>query len=102
MAVRQIARYQVKPAAVETVKAAIQEFVRYVQAHESGTHLYMAWQERDDPTRFAHLFIFEDEAAHAAHGRSEAVRRFQSVYKPELVGGAVAFTDYQPVAEKND
>ncbi|HXY41287.1 MAG TPA: antibiotic biosynthesis monooxygenase family protein [Vicinamibacteria bacterium] len=103
MAVRQIATYQVKAAAVERVKAAIAEFVDYVEAHEPGTRLYMAWQERDDPTRFAHLFLFQDEAAHAAHGRSDAVKRFQAVYKPELVGaGRVVFTDYEAIAEKND
>ena len=100
MPVRQIARYQVKAAAVDKVKAAIDAFVRYVQANEPGTRLYMAWQQRDDPTRFTHFFIFADEAAQAAHGRSDAVKQFQAVYKPELVGGPVVFTDYEVVAEK--
>jgi hypothetical protein len=39
-----------------------------------------------------------DDAAHEAHGRSDAVRRFESVYQPELVGGPVVFTDYRLVA----
>lgn len=59
---------------------------------------YAAWQQKDDPTRFVHFFIFADEAAHAIHGRSEAVKRFESVYAPELVGGPVVFTDYDLVA----
>ena len=58
----------------------------------------MAWQQKEDPTRFVHFFIFEDEAAHAAHGESAAVKRFESVYSPELVGGDVVFTDYNLVA----
>jgi len=62
MPIRQIAHYQVKPAAVGAVKAAVAEFVEHVKANEPGTRLYMAWQQADDPTRFAHFFIFEDEA----------------------------------------
>ncbi len=100
MAIRQIAHYQVKPAAVEKVKAAIAEFVAYVEANEPGTRVYTAWQERDEPTRFAHSFIFEDEAAQAAHSRSAAVKRFQAVYKPELVSDGVTFVNYVVVAEK--
>jgi quinol monooxygenase YgiN len=81
-----IAHYQVKPQAVDKVKRAIEEFVRYVKANEPRTKMYTAWQQKDDPTRFVHFFIFADEAAHAAHGGSEAVKRFEAVYSPELVG----------------
>ena len=98
MTIYQIAHYQVKPAAVEKVKAAIVEFVDYVARNEPGSRVYTAWQQQDDPTRFVHLFEFADEAAHAAHGTSEAVRTFESVYQPELVGGPVRFTDYVMVA----
>jgi quinol monooxygenase YgiN len=94
----QTAHYQVKPEAVDDVKAAIAEFVGYVAASEPGTKIYTAWQQESDPTRFVHLFEFADEAAHEAHGRSEAVRRFESVYQPQLVGGPVVFTDYVQIA----
>jgi quinol monooxygenase YgiN len=94
----QTAHYQVKPDAVDKVKAAIEEFVRYVQQNEPGTKLYASWQREDDPSRFVHLFIFEDDAAHAAHGESSAVRQFEAVYTPELVGGPVIFTDYLQIA----
>jgi hypothetical protein len=47
-----------------------------------------------------HFFIFEDAAAQTLHGQSEAVRRFESIYSPELVGGAVVFTDYELVSGK--
>jgi quinol monooxygenase YgiN len=98
MPIYQTAHYQVTPAAVDAVKAAIEEFVRYVKDNEPGTKLYASWQQEDDPTRFVHLFIFQDEAAHVTHGESDAVRAFEAVYRPELVGGPVVFTDYLQIA----
>jgi quinol monooxygenase YgiN len=98
MPIYQTAHYQVTAASVDKVRAAIEEFVAYVTGNEPGTRLYSAWQERDDLTRFVHLFIFADQAAQDAHSRSDAVRRFESVYGPELVGGPVVFTDYTLVA----
>lgn len=100
MAVYQTGAYQVKPSAVNKVEQAIQDFVAYVKANEPGTHMYLAWQQKDDPTRFLHIFIFEDAAAQTRHGQSEAVKRFEAVYSPELVGGEVVFTDYEMVAGK--
>jgi quinol monooxygenase YgiN len=98
MAIYQIAQYQVNSQAVDKVKRAIEEFVSYVKANEPGTRLYVAWQQKDDPTRFVHFFIFADEAAHTKHGQSDAVKRFKSIYSPELVSGGVVFTDYELVA----
>ena len=100
MPIYQTGGYQVKPSAVNKVKQAIREFVAYVQANEPGTQMYLAWQEKNDPTRFLHLFIFADEAAQARHGQSEAVKRFESVYSPELVGREVVFTDYELISGK--
>ena len=60
MPLYQTGGYQVKPSGVNKVKQAIKEFVAYVQANEPGTHMYLAWQQRDDPARFLHLFIFKD------------------------------------------
>jgi len=94
----QTAQYQVKASAVDKVKAAIEEFVAYVAANEPGSRMYTAWQQADDPTRFVHLFEFADEAAHQAHGSSDAVRRFEAIYGPELVAGPVVFTDYHQIA----
>jgi hypothetical protein len=54
--------------------------------------------DRHQPTRFVHLFEFADEAAHQAHGSSDAVRRFQAGHGPELVDGPVVFTDYLLIA----
>jgi quinol monooxygenase YgiN len=94
----QTAHYQVNPDAVDKVKAAITEFVDYVARSEPGTHVYTAWQQEDDPTKFVHLFEFADESAHQAHGNSAAVRAFEQVYQPELAAGPVVFTDYRLIA----
>ena len=98
MPIYQTAHYQVKPEAVDKVKAAIVEFIDYVGRNEPGSQMYAAWQRKDDPTRFVHLFKFADPAAHEAHGSSDAVRKFEAVYRPELVAGPVVFTDYLLVA----
>ena len=98
MPIYQTAHYQVNASAVDKVKAAIAEFVKYVAANEPGSLMYTAWQQGDDPTKFVHLFEFADEAAHQAHGSSAAVRQFEAVYGPELVGGPVVFTDYVLIA----
>ncbi|MGA2037264.1 MAG: hypothetical protein ABSH04_06745 [Acidimicrobiales bacterium] len=69
-----------------------------VPKSEPGSVFYTAWQQKDDPTKFVHLFEFADEGAHRIHGVSDAVRRFESVYQPELAAGPVVFTDYVQVA----
>jgi quinol monooxygenase YgiN len=100
MAIYQTGGYKVKPSAVDKVKQAIKDFVRYVQENDPGTKMYLACQQKSDPTRFLHFFIFEDAAAETRHGQSEAVKRFESVYGPELVDGDVVFTDYDSVSGK--
>lgn len=100
MPIYQTGEYRVKPSGVDKVKRAIKDFVAYVQANEPGTHMYLAWQQKDDPTHFLHLFIFENAAAQARHGQSEAVRKFETVYSPELAGVGVIFTDYEMIAGK--
>jgi quinol monooxygenase YgiN len=86
-----IAQYQVRPSGVDKVKRAIEDFVQHVRANEPDTRMYWAWQQDDDPTRFVHFFIFENEAAHQAHSQSAAVKRFEAAYRPELDGGDVVF-----------
>ncbi len=98
MPIYQTAQYQVSPQGVDKVKQAIEEFVQYVRANEPRIQMYSAWQQQDNPTRFIHLFIFRDAAAQTIHSESEAVRRFESIYTPFLVGGPVVFTDFDQVA----
>ena len=100
MSIYTIAQYRIRKSGIEKVKRAIEEFVPYVQEHEPGTRMYLAWQETEDPTRFVHFFIFENEAAHQEHSRSHAVKRFEAAYRPELEGGEVVFADYELVAAK--
>jgi len=95
--IRQIARYQVRPEALERVLAAIQEFVAYVRANEPGTLRYEVWQERDDPTRFAHIFVFRDAEADRIHSESADVKKFAAVLYPECLA-PVEFVDYHQVA----
>lgn len=98
MPIYTIAQYRIRPAGVDKVKRAIEEFVQYVGANEPDTRMYFAWHQEDDPTRFVHFFIFENEAAREVHSRSAAVKRFEAAYRPELEGGDVVFTDYRMVA----
>jgi quinol monooxygenase YgiN len=102
VAIYTIAQYQVRRDGVEKAKRAIEEFVPYVKANEPGTRMYLAWQQQDDPTRFVHFFIFENAAAHEVHSQSDAVKRFEAAYRPELVGGDVVFTDYNLIATNQE
>jgi quinol monooxygenase YgiN len=49
MAIYQTGGYQVKTSAVEKIRKAIKDFVPHVQENEPGTHMYLAWQQKDDP-----------------------------------------------------
>ena len=100
MAIYESGAYRVKASGVEKVKKAIKEFVGYVQANEPGTEMYLAWQHKDDPTLFIHLFRFKDAESQARHGKSDAVKTFEAAYTPELMGGGVVFTDYEMIAGK--
>jgi len=97
--IRQLARYQVHPEALERCLAAIREFVSYVRAREPGTLRYEVWQEAGDPTRFVHIFVFRDAEAHRIHGASPEVKKFAGVLYPECLS-PVEFTDYKPVVSK--
>lgn len=89
-----------KPTGIERTKQAIGEFLPHIRANEPGTQVYAAWQDQSDLSRFVHIFIFENEAAHRAHASSEAVKRFEAAYGPELDGVPVKFTDFNNIASK--
>lgn len=97
MPVHNTARYRVRDDAVEATLEAIRTFVAAVKDREPGTRMYVAWQERDDPTAFVHTMTFDDEAAEEVHSSSEWVRAFTDAVYPLTVDG-VSFTGYVEVA----
>jgi len=99
MPIHQLARFQVREGSVDKCVAAIKELIAYLQENEPTTLEYVSFQQPDDPTRFVHYFIFQDEAAEELHSKSAAVKRFSDTLYPELVA-SVEFTYYRVVAEK--
>ena len=97
----QLARYQVRPEALDRCLTAIREFVAYVRANEPGTLRYEVWQEPNDPTRFVHIFIFRDAEADRIHSESPQVKKFSSVLYPECLA-PVEFTDYGLVVSNTE
>ncbi len=95
--IRQLARYQIRPEALDRVLAAIREFVAYVRKNEKGTLRYEVWQEQNDPTRFVHIFLFRDAEADRIHSESAEVKKFASILYPECLA-PVEFIDYQQIA----
>jgi quinol monooxygenase YgiN len=91
------ARFEVQNNALEVCRQTVQEFVDYVRANEPDTILYTSLQEKENPARFLHYFIFRDEHAREIYSRSDAVNRFTSVLYPNLVA-AVEFTEYSNFA----
>lgn len=94
--IRQLARYEVRPEALDRCLAAIHDFVAYVRTREPGTLRYEVWQQPDHPTRFVHIFVFQDAAADQAHSQSAEVKRFASILYPECLA-PVEFIDYVQV-----
>ncbi len=99
--IRQLAHYEIRPAALQKVLAAIQEFVAYVRANEPGTLRYEVWQEPGNPTRFVHIFVFRDAEADRLHSESAAVKKFAGILYPECLA-PVEFIDYQQVASNRE
>jgi quinol monooxygenase YgiN len=100
MRICQTGAYQVKADSVDKVRQGVTELTDYVKESEPGTVLYFAWQERDEPTRFMHLAVFDDETALEIHHASKALRRFEKLRDPHIVGGPAFFTEYDEVAGK--
>lgn len=91
--IRQLARYEVRPEALERCIAAIREFVAYVRQNEPGTLRYEVLQDHEQPTRFVHSFVFRDAEADRIHAESAAVKNFSSILYPECLA-PVEFIDY--------
>jgi quinol monooxygenase YgiN len=94
--IRELARYEVRPGALEQCLAAIQEFVAYVRSSEAGALRYEVWQEAEHPTRFVHIFIWRDEEANRIHGQSPAVKKFAGILYPNCLA-PVEFVEYKQI-----
>lgn len=94
--IHELARYEVKPEALDTCIAAIHEFVAYVRDHEAGALRYEVWQDKARPTRFVHLFVWRDEEANRIHGESAAVKKFAGTLYPNCLA-PVEFVEYRQV-----
>ena len=95
--IQKTARFQVRREGLQPALAAIREFVAYVATHEPGTFRYEAFQEKDDRTRFLHVFVFRDVEAERIHSSSDAVERFTKVLYPLCVE-PVTFIEFSTVA----
>ena len=94
--IRELARYEVRPEALDICLAAIHEFVAYVRAQEPGALRYEVWQESERPTRFVHIFVWRDAAANRIHGESAAVKKFAGILYPHCLA-PVEFIEYKQV-----
>ena len=94
--IRELARYEIRPEALEECLSAIHEFVAYVRSNEAGSLRYEVWQESEHPTRFVHLFIWRDAEANRIHGESAAVKKFAGILYPNCLA-PVQFIEYKQV-----
>ena len=94
--IHELARYEVRPEALQECLAAIHEFVGYVRDNESGAMRYEVWQEAGRPTRFVHIFVWKDAEANRIHGESDAVKKFAATLYPNCLA-PVEFVEYRQV-----
>ena len=94
--IHELARYEVRPEALDVCLAAIHEFVAWVRDNEPGALRYEVWQETGHPTRFVHIFVWRDEKANEVHGQSAAVKKFSGILYPNCLA-PVEFIEYKQV-----
>jgi quinol monooxygenase YgiN len=94
--IHEIARYEVRPEALDQCLAAIHEFVAYIRENEPGALRYEVWQDAERPTRFVHLFVWKDAEANRIHGESAAVKKFAGILYPNCLA-TVEFIEYKQV-----
>lgn len=94
--IHELARYEVRPEALDQCLAAIHEFVAYVREHEPGALRYEVWQDAERPTRFVHIFVWRDAEANRIHGESAAVKKFAGILYPNCLA-PVEFIPYRQI-----
>src|SRR5512140_3761152 len=83
--IHELARYEVRPEALDKCLAAIHEFVAYARENEPGALRYEVWQETAHPTRFGHSGVWRDAEANRIHGESDAVKKFAGILYPNCL-----------------
>ena len=94
--IHELARYEVRPEALDEVLEAIHEFVAYIRANEPGSLRYEVWQESEHPTRFVHLFVWKNQEANRIHGESAAVKKFAGILYPKCLS-PVEFVEFTQI-----
>jgi quinol monooxygenase YgiN len=94
--IHELARYEVRPEALDEVLEAMHEFVAHVRANEPGSLRYEVWQESEHPTRFVHLFVWKNQEANRIHGDSAAVKKFAGILYPKCLA-PVEFVEYKQI-----
>ena len=80
-----IAHYRTRPDAADEVRALLARHAR-ASAAEAGCIGFLAYQDREDPARFALYETYEDDAAFAAHRRTDHFRmNIEQTLVPMLV-----------------
>jgi quinol monooxygenase YgiN len=67
---------------------------------EPGTREYVFLRATGDPTSFAFFEVYDDEAAFAAHGSSEAIKRFFGAVR-ELLAERPEIVNYEELGGKH-
>ena len=78
--IRKMATYKVDSGKVETVRAAVTEFVNAIAQHEPASS-YSAYQA-EDGVSFVHIMTFPDEAAEQAHRSAPHTEAFVEALYP--------------------
>ena len=80
-----IAHYRTRRDAADQVRALLERHAR-ASAAEAGCIGFLAHQDREDPARFALYETYEDDAAFAAHRRTDHFRvNIEQTLVPMLV-----------------
>ncbi len=101
MPVYMTARFMVNPDAIDSVNAAIREFIDRIRENESKTILYSSMRETEQPNSYLHYFVFQDSDGEAFHRTTDWVKRFTNVLYPETING-VEFKKYSLVASTDE
>ncbi len=71
-----IATLKVKSGSEAAFRQAAEKMLAYVKANEPGTLAYLLNRSTSDPTKFVFYEVYQDQAAFAAHGGSDAMQEF--------------------------